>query len=138
MTRFPSTAPATGLYYWIKGMETGYLKSSPFDAFILAIMIQMTLRTTRVMMIGMPTMIKQSGAARTVYRSIDISKFIDALPLRSTHCDSSFLDNQQIRGPIILPKGKKNPANADRWQNIAQFLSLSDNSMISFMMLLFT
>lgn len=45
---------------------------------------------------------------------MDISKFMDALPLRSTHIDSSFLDNQQMRGPIILPNGKKNPANAER------------------------
>jgi len=100
--------------YWIKGMESGYLKSSPFDALMLAIIMQMTLRTIRVIIIGIPMIIRQRGAARTVYKSMDISKFIEALPFLSTHTDSSLRDNQQISGPIILPNGKKNPANAER------------------------
>ena len=68
---------------------------------------------------------------------IDIWKLSDCFPFWSTHWDSSFLDSQQISGPIIPPNGKKNPANAERWQNIAQFLSDSDNSLISLMTIRF-
>lgn len=88
-------------------------------------------------MIGMPTIIIHKGMARTIYKSIDNWKLRDAFPFWSTHWDSSFFDNQHIKGPIIPPKGKKNPAKAERWHNIAQFLSDSDNSLISFIMIIF-
>ena len=74
--------------------------------------------------------------ARTIYNKIESWKFRACLPLKSIHCDSSFLDSQQIRGPRIPPKGKKYPANEERWQSMAQFLSVSDNSLISFMTIL--
>ena len=45
---------------------------------------------------------------------MDISKFIDAFPFISIHADSSFRESQQMSGPKIAPKGKKNPDKADR------------------------
>ena len=122
-----------GNYYWIKGIERGYLNSSPFDDLILAIMMQITLSVPRNIIMGIPISIKQSGIARTMYNNIESWKLSEAFPFWSIQSDSSFLDNQQISGPMIPPKGKKNPANAERWHNIAQFLSDSDNSLISFM-----
>lgn len=119
--------------YWMNGIEIGYLNSSPFEAFTLPMMIQMTLRNPRNITMGIPIMMKHNGIARTIYSKIEIWKFRDDFPFWSIHWESSFLDNQQISGPIIPPKGKKNPANAERWHNIAQFLSDSDNSLISFM-----
>lgn len=62
-------------------------------------------------------------------------KFIEFLPFTLTHDESSLLESQQIRGPIIAPNGKKKPANAERWHNIAQFLSVSVNTLFSSMML---
>lgn len=60
----------------------------------------------------------------------------DAFPFSLIQVESSFRDNQQIRGPMIPPNGNKKPANADKWQNIAQFLSVSDNTLMSFMIFL--
>ncbi len=113
-------------------MEIGYLNVSPLDAFTLPIIMQTIFSITMKATIGMPTIMKHRGKARTIYSSSEIWKFRDDLPFWSTHWDSSFRDNQQISGPIIPPKGKKNPAKAERWQNIAQFLSESDNTRISF------
>ena len=56
----------------MKGMERGYLNSSPFDAFTLAIIIQITLRNARKIIIGIPIIIIQSGIDRTIYSKIDI------------------------------------------------------------------
>ena len=98
----------------MNGIVIGYLNSSPFDALTLAIMMQITFNMIRNMTIGIPTIMIHNGIERTRYKSIDNSKLRDDLPLRSTQRDSSFLVNQQIRGPIMLPKGKKNPAKAER------------------------
>jgi hypothetical protein len=100
--------------YCINGIARGYLKSSPFGALTLAIIIQMTLRTTRKMIIGIPTRIKHKGITSIIYRSIDNWKLRDALPLSFTHEDSSLFVNQQISGPITPPNGKKKPAKAER------------------------
>ena len=91
----------------MKGMEIGYLYSSPFEALMLAIIMHIISSTPRKMIIGIPIIIMERGAARIIYRSIDSWKFSEAFPFWFTHCDSSFLDNQQIRGPITPPKGKK-------------------------------
>ena len=114
-------------------MARGYLNSSPFEALTLAIIMQTIFRITRVKMMGNPIIMKQSGTTRTIYKSNESWKFNEAFPFSFTHVDSSFLDNQQIKGPIIPPKGNRKPAKAARWQNIAQFLSVSDNTLISFM-----
>ncbi len=98
----------------MNGIEIGYLKSSPFEALTLAIMIQITFRVTRNRIIGIPTIIRHKGAARTEYSRIDSWKLRAAFPFLLTHADSSLFDNQQISGPIIPPKGKKNPAKAER------------------------
>jgi hypothetical protein len=95
--------------------------------------MQTIFRTPRKIIIGMPMIIRQRGAARIIYNSIDNWKFNEALPFWFTQSDSSFLDNQQISGPMIPPKGKKKPANPERWHNIAQLRSDSDNSLISLM-----
>lgn len=44
----------------------GYLNSSPFEALTLAIIMQITFRNTRKIIIGIPTMIKHNGMARTI------------------------------------------------------------------------
>lgn len=93
--------------YCMNGMEIGYLKVSPFDALMLAIIMQITLSNIRQPIIGIPIMIKHRGMARTVYSNSDIWKLSDDLPLISTQADSSFLDIQHMTGPIIPPKGKK-------------------------------
>ena len=61
-------------------MVTGYLNSSPLDAFTLAIMIQMTLRNTRKITIGIPIIIIHNGTASTIYNKIEIWKLSDAFP----------------------------------------------------------
>jgi hypothetical protein len=48
-------------YYWIKGIVIGYLNTSPFEAFTLAIIMQITFRMTKKTTIGIPTIIKQRG-----------------------------------------------------------------------------
>ena len=55
-------------------MVTGYLNSSPLEAFTLAIMIQMTFRNTRKITIGIPIIIIHNGAASTIYNKIEIWK----------------------------------------------------------------
>ncbi len=100
--------------YCIKGIDNGYLNSSPLDDFTLAIIIHTTFSVTSTKIMGIPIIIKHKGIASTIYRRIESSKLSEDLPLKSTHCDSSFLESQQIKGPIILPNGKKNPANAER------------------------
>lgn len=98
----------------MNGMARGYLKYSPFDALMLATMIQTISSTPRNKSIGIPTRMKQSGIARMTYRSTEIWKFIAALPFVSTHADPSFLEIQQMRGPIMPPNGKIKPAKAER------------------------
>lgn len=98
----------------MKGMERGYLNSSPLEAFILATIIHTTFRMTRKNRIGKPIIIKHKGITSIIYRRTDSSKFIDRFPFWSTQVESSFLDSQQMSGPIIPPKGKKKPANAER------------------------
>lgn len=60
------------------------------------------------MTIGIPIIIKHKGIAKTIYSSIDSWKLRDAFPFIFTQADSSLLVSQQIRGPIIPPKGKRN------------------------------
>jgi hypothetical protein len=50
--------------YCINGITRGYLKSSPFGALTLAIIIQMTLRTPRKIIKGIPIRIKHKGITR--------------------------------------------------------------------------
>jgi hypothetical protein len=98
----------------MKGIRTGYLKNSPFDALMLAITMQIILRVISNIIIGIPIMMKHKGIARTMYNSIDNWKLIAAFPFKFTQFDSSLLDSQQISGPKIPPKGKKKLAKADR------------------------
>jgi len=98
----------------MKGIEIGYLKTSPFAALMLATMTQITSRMPRAMRRGIPTIMKHSGMSKMVYSNIEIWKLSADLPFMSTHSDWSFLDTQQINGPIIPPKGKKYPAKVDR------------------------
>lgn len=95
------------LIYCINGIDNGYLNLSPFEALILAMITQTISRMLRNISMGIPIMMKQSGIARTIYKSMENWKLIEAFPFSLTHADSSFLDNQQISGPIIPPKGKK-------------------------------
>ena len=117
--------------YCINGIDIGYLNLSPFAALILAIITQTIFNIPKNIIIGIPMIIKQRGIASTMYSSMESWKFIDAFPFSFTHTDSSFFDNQQISGPMIAPKGKKKPANADKWQSMAQFLSVSEYTLIS-------
>ena len=98
----------------MNGIASGYLNLSPLAAFTLEMIMQITRNTSRNPIIGKPIIIKQSGMARIIYNKMESWKFIDAFPFSFTHADSSFLDNQQISGPMIPPNGKKKPANADR------------------------
>ncbi|MDO9340554.1 MAG: hypothetical protein Q7T72_08515 [Bacteroidales bacterium] len=98
----------------MKGISRGYLKSSPFAALTLAIIIHITLRVTSKKIIGIPIIIKHKGITRTIYSNIDNWKLSEFFPFTFTQTDSSFLDSQHISGPIIPPKGKKKPAKADR------------------------
>jgi hypothetical protein len=52
--------------YWINGIDNGYLNVSPLEPFMLAIIMQITLRTPRNIIIGMPIIIKHNGMARTI------------------------------------------------------------------------
>jgi hypothetical protein len=52
--------------YCMKGITSGYLKSSPLGALMLAIMIQTTLRIPRKTIIGIPTIIKHKGITRII------------------------------------------------------------------------
>jgi hypothetical protein len=52
--------------YCIKGITRGYLKSSPLEALMLAIIIQITFKVIRNPIIGNPITIKHNGAARTI------------------------------------------------------------------------
>jgi hypothetical protein len=117
----------------MKGIIRGYLNSSPFDALTLAIITQTTLRVPSTIIIGIPIIMKHKGKARKIYSSIDNWKLIAFLPFIFTQADSSLFESQHISGPIIPPKGKKKPAKAERWHNMAQFLSFSDNTLISSM-----
>jgi hypothetical protein len=55
----------------MNGITSGYLKSSPFEALMLAIITHITFRVPRTKIIGNPTIIKHKGIARTIYRRID-------------------------------------------------------------------
>jgi hypothetical protein len=100
---------------------------------MLAIIMHTTLRVRRTNKMGNPIRIMHNGLISTMYSSIDNWKFMEAFPFICTQADSSLFDNQHIIGPIIAPKGKKKPAKADRWHNIDQFLSVSDNTLFSSM-----
>lgn len=119
--------------YCINGIANGYLNLSPLEAFMLAMIMQTIFRTPRNITIGIPIKMKQRGNDSTIYNRIESWKFIEAFPFSFTQADSSFLESQQISGPIIPPNGKKKPAKAERWQSIAQFLSVSDKFLISSM-----
>jgi len=52
--------------YCTKGIERGYLKSSPFGAFTLAIIMQITFKALRIIIIGIPMIMKHKGIASTI------------------------------------------------------------------------
>lgn len=54
-----------GEFYWIKGIDSGYLNLSPFEALTLAITMQTTFSVPRNIIIGMPIKRKHKGIART-------------------------------------------------------------------------
>lgn len=126
-----------GRYYWIKGMESGYLNSSPLEAFTEATAMHTTLSIHKAAISGIPIIIKHNGISRIVYSNTESWKLRAFLPFSLIHVDSSLLLSQQIIGPSIPPKGTINPEYAERWQNIAQVRSLSDKTLISFMAFLF-
>jgi len=64
----------------MNGIVTGYLNSSPFEALTLAIIMQITSRKPRKIMIGIPTIIIINGIERTMYINIESWKFIDCFP----------------------------------------------------------
>lgn len=95
-------------YYCTNGIASGYLNSSPFEALTLAITIKIMSRIKSSPIRTNPIRIKQRGIHRKIYNVIEIWKFKDAFPFSLTHVDSSFRDNQQIRGPMIFPiRGSK-------------------------------
>ena len=53
-------------YYCTKGIDSGYLKSSPLGAFTLAMITQITLRVAIIAIIGIPMIINIKGIARTI------------------------------------------------------------------------
>ena len=52
--------------YCTNGIESGYLKSSPFGAFILAMIMQITFSVLRIIIIGIPIIIRHKGIASTI------------------------------------------------------------------------
>lgn len=114
-----------------KRMERGYENSSPLLAFILAIITKIRFNIPRATSKKIPISIIIRNADMIRYIVIEIWKFRDSLPCWSTHGNSSFLIAQIIRGPIILPKGKMNPARAARWQSIPKVRSSLLNCLIS-------
>jgi hypothetical protein len=64
----------------MNGIAIGYLKSSPFEALTLAIIMHIIFIRIRKIRIGIPTIIIQSGAARIIYRSMDSWKLSEFLP----------------------------------------------------------
>ena len=50
----------------MKGIEIGYLNSSPFEALTLAIIIHMTLSIINIPKIGNPIIMKHKGITRTI------------------------------------------------------------------------
>ncbi len=81
---------------------------------MLATIIQMNSSSRRAPRKIKPTIINIRGIQITVYNNIDSWKLSDSFPFISTNCDSYFLDDQQISGPIIPPKGIINCASALR------------------------
>lgn len=122
---------STFTYYCINGIERGYLNTSPRAALMLPIVMQTIFKMPSAITIGIPIKMIIRGRASMMYSSIERLKFMAALPFMFTQAESSLLDNQKISGPMIPPKGKKNPANAERWQSMAQFLSDSVKSLFS-------
>lgn len=55
----------------MNGIVNGYLNSSPFEAFTLAIMTQITFRKMRKTIIGIPTIIIHKGTASIIYNKTD-------------------------------------------------------------------
>lgn len=103
-----------GKYYCIKGIESGYLKTSPRAALMLPIVMQTIFKMPSAITIGIPIIIIIRGKASIMYSSIERLKFIAALPLMFTQAESSLRESQKISGPMMPPKGKKKPANAER------------------------
>jgi hypothetical protein len=66
----PPKSPFGGLKrgsnYCIKGITSGYLKSSPFGALTLAIITQITFSVPINIIIGIPIMMKHKGIVRTM------------------------------------------------------------------------
>lgn len=60
------------MIYCMNGIEMGYLYFSPFEAFIDAITTHTISNTPRNISIGIPIIMKQSGNARIMYKSIEI------------------------------------------------------------------
>ena len=52
--------------YCTNGIASGYLKSSPFGACTLAMIMQITFSVLRIIIIGIPIMIKHKGIASTI------------------------------------------------------------------------
>ena len=50
----------------MNGIDNGYLNLSAFDALILAMMTQITLRKIKKITIGIPIKMKKRGMARTI------------------------------------------------------------------------
>jgi hypothetical protein len=94
-------------YYCINGIAIGYLNLSPLAVLILAMMTMINFSNISKPINRKPTIIMHKGATSIVYSKIDRLKFKAAFPFSSIHADSSFLESQQISGPIIPPKGKK-------------------------------
>lgn len=117
--------------YWIKGMEIGYLKLSPLEALILASITHTSSSIINAPKNTNPIIMNIRGTQTSVYNNMDNWKLSEALPFSSIKGDSYLFDDQQIRGPIIPPKGTTTLANELRWQNIAQFLSDSVKTLIS-------
>lgn len=55
----------------MNGITSGYLNSSPLGALTLAIITQTTFNTPRVIIIGIPKMMKHKGIASTIYSNIE-------------------------------------------------------------------
>jgi len=54
------------VFYCMNGIESGYLKSSPFGALTLAIMIQITFSKLNTAIIGIPITMNTRGMAKTI------------------------------------------------------------------------
>jgi len=55
----------------MNGIVNGYLNSSPLEALTLAIIMQITFRKIRKIIIGIPTIIIHKGTASIIYNKTD-------------------------------------------------------------------